>query len=1057
MRVALLNRSAASGDAIGNQIAEKVAFFLDWGADVRVFLECDDGLSPALRPYSQLLDAGKSENGSLRFLSTADLILVEYSQWYEMLDWLPLWAGGTARIVFDYHGVTPPHLWCRHNREGIEKGARQRGLVWCADAAIVHSQFAERELKGATGFPNAWTRHLGYPLDLNRFSPGKPQTDWRERLGLGSVQLLLFVGRLAPNKRVPILIEALARLKDQSPEIHALIVGETADAYAAEAQLCRDRAIALGVADRFHLLGRLTDDELLDAYRSADLFVMPSVHEGFCIPVIEAMACGLPVVAARAAALPETVASAGLTFTPDDADDLARQVKRLLNDREPGNGLEPCMPVSESAQPLTNVRGSLRIAIVAFRFGDDFVGGAESSLRTAAQALNDQGHRVEIFTTCTKSEGIWSNELPEGTSECNGRQVHRFSIDAHDRARHLESVRRILQPGDGIPQEVEQEYLQHSIHSARLMEELHRRAEDFDAVVAGPYLHGLTWDVAREFPERSIVVPCIHDEPFARLRAWPRVYGGVGGIWYHSQEEMRFAEAELGLNHPGGVYIGTWLDTEKSGDASRGRRLVGTDRPYLVYAGRYSDHKNLPTLLEFAQRYSDANPNRFIFVFMGEGHVSIPNALWARDLGFVDESAKRDVLSGASALVQLSRFESLSLVALESWSQGAPVIADRHCAVLAGHLERCGGGQVIDSYSSFADALEDLWKNPDGWQALGRQGQRYVRENYGSRAAYATRLEDSIRDLTRPLVERMRRRGLERAALHSRARWRERWAEVVENILDSPPRPRRDHVEVKPRANSMTVAAGQDTVLVPVRLTNRGTHAVAADGPGRFVIQSRVGEESESTTPLPDLLILGQTLPAAVAVQVPRQLGNYQVTFQVIRDVGTSCQIVPGKGVSILADGDNSAVAESVDNPPNIGVMHLQVHDRLQASGGFGPLLDEIRTALVEASRCQQLPDDYTDVTEGRFAKWKRWIKRKLLGNFKHAYVDVLSRQQSRFNQKILTALTELADYCATLEHAARNQESGVRGQEAGGRSWESGIRSQGSVINPSSHFASGS
>jgi len=86
-------------------------------------------------------------------------------------------------------------------------------------------------------------------------------------------------------------------------------------------------------------------------------------------------------------------------------------------------------------------------------------------------------------------------------------------------------------------------------------------------------------------------------------------------------------------------------------------------------------------------------------------------------------------------------------------------------------------------------------------------------------------------------------------------------------------------------------------------------------------------------------------------------------------------------------------------------------------------MLDEIRAALVGASRLQQLPDDYIDVTEGRLARWKRWIKRKLLGNFKHAYVDVLSRQQSRFNQQVLTALTELADYCATLEHAAKTRE----------------------------------
>src|SRR5262249_136002 len=110
----------------------------------------------------------------------------------------------------------------------------------------------------------------------------------------------------------------------------ALIVGNGADVYESERHICRHRAAELGVADRLHFLGHVDEERLHDAYRSADLFVMPSRHEGFCIPVIEAMATGVPVVAARAGALPETVGDAGLTFEPDDAADLARQMVRVL-------------------------------------------------------------------------------------------------------------------------------------------------------------------------------------------------------------------------------------------------------------------------------------------------------------------------------------------------------------------------------------------------------------------------------------------------------------------------------------------------------------------------------------------------------------------------------------------------------------------------------------------------------------------------------------------------------------------------------------------------------
>src|SRR5260370_12192378 len=106
----------------------------------------------------------------------------------------------------------------------------------------------------------------------------------------------------------------------------------------------------------------------------------------------------------------------------------------------------------------------------------------------------------------------------------------------------------------------------------------------------------------------------------------------------------------------------------------------------MAYCGRYSEQKNVPLLLEYARRYQALHPDRFTFAFLGQGEVPIPREGWARDLGFVDEATKLDVLAGAAALVQLSTYESLSLVALEAWTQGTPAIANRHCRVLAGHL-----------------------------------------------------------------------------------------------------------------------------------------------------------------------------------------------------------------------------------------------------------------------------------------------------------------------------------------------------------------------------------
>ncbi len=330
MRVALLTYNARAGDAIGNQVAEKVAFFGERGADVRAFLHDDRALHPGVRPSVTLVPPLGDEEGWSRLLASFDLLIADYSQYYPLLEALLLLGEGPPRVVFDYHGVTPPELWPGHCPPAVAEGSWRRGLVWCADAALAHSDFAVEELCHATDFPPERVYRLGYPLDLERFASGAPTRDLRRKLGLGEATLLLFVGRLAPNKRAGLLVEALARM----PASHAVLIGDMTDLYHEEAARCRRRAAERRVADRLHLLGRVSEQELIDAYRSADVLVMPSVHEGFCIPVIEALACGVPVVAARAAALPETVGPAGRLFTPDDGDDLTRQLQHLLDEDE---------------------------------------------------------------------------------------------------------------------------------------------------------------------------------------------------------------------------------------------------------------------------------------------------------------------------------------------------------------------------------------------------------------------------------------------------------------------------------------------------------------------------------------------------------------------------------------------------------------------------------------------------------------------------------------------------------------------------------------------------
>ena len=606
MRVALLSHSASGGDAIGRQIADKVAYFVSRGADVRVFVSSDHRLNPDLRPYTTRFSPPRARGPHWQYLSSADLVFVEYSQHDSLFDLVPALAGGRPKIVFDYHGVTPPNLGGANHRDLLERGCRNRGLVWTADVAIVHSRFARDELTVDTGFPAERIRSLGFAIDPVKFSPGAAVKRLRMRLGLHhEARLLLFVGRLAPNKRAPILIDAVALLRDRTPPVHAVIVGDCGGAYSSERDRCRERAARLGIADRIHFLGRVDDVDLRDAYRDADVLVIPSIHEGFCIPIVEAMACGTPVVAARAAAAPETVGDAGLTFARDDAADLARQIERVFRPPStctsgagavgfstaalgPGVALSLGRSGRNSRPPaasfLVKPGGERkRIAVVSPRFGAGFVGGAETSLRTLAVSMADAGNAVEVFALGTA----------EDSTTADGLKVHRFRPESIDADRHAAAAHTLRLPGGLDDADAAADFLDHSARSARLVEALGERGP-FDVVVVGPYLPGLTRDVAAAFRDRVLLLPCFHDEPYARMSALLDAFQGVGGVLYHSPEEKQFAESSLGLNHPNAHVVGTLLDVDTPGDPRYGRKRVGTGRRYLLYAGRYCREKGLP-------------------------------------------------------------------------------------------------------------------------------------------------------------------------------------------------------------------------------------------------------------------------------------------------------------------------------------------------------------------------------------------------------------------------------------------------------------------------------
>jgi glycosyltransferase involved in cell wall biosynthesis len=187
---------------------------------------------------------------------------------------------------------------------------------------------------------------MPYVVPLEGFQPGPRDPELVARYGLEGRPVLLYVGRMAGNKRIIDLVRALALISAQYPGTMLLLVGDdTATPYLRVVAEARAEAARLGCADQVIFTGPVDHDDLYRYYNTCDVYVTSSLHEGFCIPVIEAMACGRPVVGTQATALPETIGPAGLTFRPEDPRDLADKVLEILErrptieDRQPASAL----------------------------------------------------------------------------------------------------------------------------------------------------------------------------------------------------------------------------------------------------------------------------------------------------------------------------------------------------------------------------------------------------------------------------------------------------------------------------------------------------------------------------------------------------------------------------------------------------------------------------------------------------------------------------------------------------------------------------------------------
>ncbi len=318
--------AAHRGDAIGDSARKVRAMLRAMGHESDLFaLTIDDDLRQDVRPFADPA------------ATRADATIFHFALPSPMTEAFAKIDG--ARIL-QYHNITPAHFFAQYDPGLFRLAALGRRelstLARRIDLALGDSEFNRLELE-QLGFTRTGVMPIAVNLDRLTRAPRRPAL---ERILADGLINILFVGRIVPNKRIEDHIRLAEVYKRNVDSYYRFIFVGRHDGvprYYAQVRALLEEYKML--SDRFWFTGPVPDEDLASFYRWADAYVSLSEHEGFCVPLVEAMATDVPVVAYAAGAVPETLGGAGLLFAPKDLEMAAELLGSVVYDRRVRDGV----------------------------------------------------------------------------------------------------------------------------------------------------------------------------------------------------------------------------------------------------------------------------------------------------------------------------------------------------------------------------------------------------------------------------------------------------------------------------------------------------------------------------------------------------------------------------------------------------------------------------------------------------------------------------------------------------------------------------------------------
>ncbi len=383
----------------------------------------------------------------------------------------------------------------------------------------------------------------------------------------------------------------------------------------------------------------------------------------------------------------------------------------------------------------------MRVAIVVQRYGADIVGGSEQLARDVAETMQGSWD-VTVLTTCAQDYITWKNHYPEGREVLNGVPVMRFPVaKPRDMSSFSASSSDIENRSFRLTEEEERKYFEEQGPLVpKLVDHIKAHRDDFDVFIFFTYLYYTSVLGIPPVADKAYLVSTAHDEPtFYFMRTYAPLFHSLRGIIFLSREEQRLMNQVYQIPPQVRQILGGYGVPKPVVEATTDeeKRLEDKFVPmmgahFFLFLGRATGAKRVGDILHAHHEIVDHYNLPTALIMGGSVHadIQVPTRPDFHICGYLTPVEKSFLLKRATALLNPSSYESLSIVILEAWAHQTPVIVNGHSTVMREHCDASRAGLYYYSSATLRGQMAWARTHPNEARALGVQGSHYVASTF---------------------------------------------------------------------------------------------------------------------------------------------------------------------------------------------------------------------------------------------------------------------------------------------------------------------------------------